>query len=187
MGGATEWTAGILAGGFSARMGRDKALMELAGRPLIRHVLDRLGRPALISANDDRLAAFGPIVRDVLPARCPVAGVHALLHAAPTDRVFVCGCDMPFVSLPLVEHLLGIDADFVLPVTPDGEEPLHAVYSKACLVPIERRLREMRLRTTDFQDLVRTERVPIDPRDWLVDGRSPFVNVNTPGEFGALI
>ncbi len=163
-------------------MGSDKALLELDGKPLIRHVLDRLGRPALISASEPRYAPFGRVVPDVLPLRCPLAGIHALLRACPTERLFVCACDMPFVSLPLVERLLEHDGDYILPISPDGEEPLHAIYTRSCIPAIERRLTEGRLKTTDFEDLVRTARVPIDPKHWQVDGRSPFTNVNTPAE-----
>ena len=39
-----EWSAGILAGGRSIRFGREKALVPWRGKPLLRHVLDRIGR-----------------------------------------------------------------------------------------------------------------------------------------------
>lgn len=167
-------------------MGAEKAFLVIAGKPLLRHVLDRLGQPALISANDDRYLAFGQVVRDLFPAHGPLAGIHALLLASATDRLFVCGCDMPFISLPLITHLMEKEGDFILPIAPDGEQPLHAVYSRSCLPAIERRLREGRLKTTDFQDLIRTVRVPVDPADWRVEGRSPFLNVNTPEDLADL-
>lgn len=173
---------GILAGGRSSRMGRDKALLDFGGVPLVRRILDRLGGSALISANDERLATFGTVVRDVLPERCPLAGIHALLRASPAERMFICACDMPHVSRALADHLHSFEGDFVLPVSPEGDEPLHAVYSKSCLPAIERRAGEGRWKVTDFADLVRTTRIPIDPRDWLVDGRSPFSNVNSPAD-----
>lgn len=163
-------TVGILAGGRSTRMGRDKA--EL--------FLDRVrarfaGRDLLISGPRD--------IPDLLPVQVPLAGIHALLHHA--DRVFVCACDMPFVSVALADHLASFDGDLILPVSPDGEEPLHAVYAKACIPAIERRVREGNLRTTGFADLVKTVRVPVDPREWLVDGRSPFLNINRPEDLAA--
>jgi len=168
-------------------MGTDKSFLEVHGKPLLRHVLERLGRPALISANDDRFSSVGQVIHDRFPTPCPLAGIHALLLASPTPRLFVCGCDMPFVNLRLAEYLLTLEGDFILPVTSDGEQPLHAVYSRSCIPAIERRFRENRLKVTDFQDLVRTRRVEIDPQLWLVDGRSPFLNVNTRDDFQAIL
>jgi len=177
---------GVLAGGRSLRMGQDKALLEVAGKPLLQHLLDRLGRPALISAKDDRLARFGTVVKDILLQACPLAGIHALLIASPADRMFICACDMPFVSLTLAEHLATYEGDLVLPVGPNGDEPLHAVYSKICIEPIESCVRSGGLKTSDLQWQVRTSRVDVDPARWLVDGRSPFTNVNSPDELGQL-
>ncbi|MGB3249891.1 MAG: NTP transferase domain-containing protein, partial [Tabrizicola sp.] len=71
----------ILAGGEGRRMaGADKALVPLAGRPLIAHVLDRLEPQVermLVSANGDaaRFAGFGcPVVADAAP-QGPLSGV----------------------------------------------------------------------------------------------------------------
>lgn len=164
------WAAGILAGGRSTRMGRDKAKL----------FLDRVrarfaGRRVLVSGPND--------LPDLLDAKVPLAGIHALLHHA--DRIFVCACDMPFVSVKLADHLDTFEGDLILPVTAEGEEPLHAIYGKACIPAIERRVREGNLRTTSIADLVRTVRVPVDPKDWLVEGKSPFFNINRPEDLAS--
>ena len=77
----------ILLAGGSSRMGGDKCLLSLGGRPLLAHVIERL-RPQvldlIISANGDptRFSIFGlPVVEDRLGDYAgPLAGVHAGLE-----------------------------------------------------------------------------------------------------------
>ena len=185
-------SAGILAGGASSRMGAEKALLDFRGKPLIQHQLDIL-RPlfdeVLIGSNDP--APFEPfgarVVPDLLDEPCSLAGVHALILQAGTPYVFVVACDLPFLNPKLIQVLLkpreGVDV--VLPVTPRGPEPLHAVYSRACLPAIEAAGRRDVWKMTGFLKDVRVARVPIREADWMVDGRSPFLNANTPAEWRA--
>jgi molybdopterin-guanine dinucleotide biosynthesis protein A len=180
---------GILAGGASSRMGSNKALLEFRGRPLLERQLGVV-RPiferVLVGANDPApYAPFGvEVVPDVLAERCALTGIHALLAAARTEHVFVVACDLPFLNPALIEDLLGRRGamDVVLPVTTRGPEPLHAVYSRACLPAIEGCAREGRWKATAFHDRVKVTEVPLREDDWLLEGRSPFLNVNTPDE-----
>jgi molybdopterin-guanine dinucleotide biosynthesis protein A len=183
-------TAGILAGGASSRMGQNKALLEFRGRPLIAHQLEIL-RPlfdeVLIGANEpEPYEPFGArVVPDLLDEPCSLAGVHALILQAGTPHVFVVACDLPFLNPTLIQTLLkpreGVDV--VLPVTKRGPEPLHAVYSRACLPAIEAAARRNIWKMTGFMKDVRVARVPIREADWLVEGKSPFLNANTPQEW----
>jgi molybdopterin-guanine dinucleotide biosynthesis protein A len=105
----------ILAGGEGRRMaGADKALVPLAGRPLIAHVLDRLEpqvERVLISANGDaaRFAGFGcPVVADAAP-QGPLSGVLSALTVAAgmgATHVVSTPVDTPFLPGDLVPQLL---------------------------------------------------------------------------------
>lgn len=104
----------ILAGGEGRRMGADKALVPLAGRPLIAHVLDRLEpqvERVLISANGDaaRFSAFGcPVVEDAVP-QGPLSGVLAALTVAAAmgaTHLVSAPVDTPFLPGDLVPQLL---------------------------------------------------------------------------------
>ena len=83
----------VLAGGRSSRMGKDKSLLLLAGRPLLDHVIEKL-RPQLdeivLNVNGDpaRVASFGlPIVQDRIDGHLgPLAGIHAGLAWAKANR-----------------------------------------------------------------------------------------------------
>ncbi len=111
----------ILAGGLARRMGEmgrnDKALLELGGKPILQHVIDRL-RPQVgrmvINANGDpsRFSAFGlPVAADPVDGFAgPLAGVLAGLNwAAETvpgsNWVATIACDTPFFPPDLVEQM----------------------------------------------------------------------------------
>jgi molybdenum cofactor guanylyltransferase len=184
--------AGILAGGASSRMGTDKALLDFRGRPLIAHqleILRGLFDEVLIAANQTvRFAAFGArVVPDVLSERCSLTGLHALIAAAPTPYVFAVACDMPYLNPELIRELLKPrdHADIVLPLSSRGPEPLHAVYSKACQPSIEAAAAAGDWKMTGFMKRHRTILHEVKDGDWLVEGRSPFTNVNTPDEWRA--
>src|SRR5260221_5822818 len=104
-------SCGILAGGAGSRMGRNKALLEFRGRPMIGRQIELLSPlfdEILIGANDAQAYAgfHVRVVPDLLAERCSLTGVHALLTAAKGPRVFVVACDMPFLNGALIEKLL---------------------------------------------------------------------------------
>ena len=106
----------ILAGGQGTRMGGvDKGLVELDGRPMVAHVIDRM-RPQvdalMINANRnaEAYARFGvPVVADRVGGFVgPLAGLDAALHACPADVEWIVTspCDSPFLPLDLVDRLM---------------------------------------------------------------------------------
>ena len=108
----------VLAGGLARRMGGgDKPLRFLAGRPLLRHVLDRVSpqvAAVVLNANGDpaRFAGYGlPVVPDGLPDNPgPLAGVLAVLDWAAERRpdlpwVLTAPGDCPFLPRDLAERL----------------------------------------------------------------------------------
>ena len=173
-------------------MGSNKALLEFRGRPLLARQLEIL-RPlfteVVVGANDPApYAAFGArVVPDILPERCSLTGLHALLAAASTPHVFALACDLPFLNPDLLRYLADQreQADVVLPTTIRGPEPLHAVYARTCLPAIEDAGRRGAWKMTDFLPGLRVTRVEIREADWLVEGRSPFTNANTPEDWRA--
>lgn len=104
----------VLAGGRATRLaGVDKGLVELAGRPLVAHVLTRLeGRVAAIvlsaNRNLDAYAAYGHgIARDAsddYPG--PLAGLLAAAPRLDTPWLLCVPCDTPFLPIDLAPRLL---------------------------------------------------------------------------------
>jgi molybdenum cofactor guanylyltransferase len=171
-------------------MGRDKAFLPFGGGTLVEAVASRLREACddvLVVARDPApFEALGlRAVRDALPERRSLVGIYTgLSHAA--GPAFVCGCDMPFLCPALLRHMGGLaaSADVVMPRLKDYE-PLHAVYTAACLEPI-RAVLAAGGRNADILTAVRT-RILEEPevRRFDADLRS-FVNVNTPEEYAAL-
>lgn len=109
----SEITAVILAGGRGRRMqGQDKGLLQLAGRPLIEHIIDGVKEQTqsiLINANRNRESylAYGyPVISDRLEDyQGPLAGFAAALEEIQTPYMVTLPCDAPKVAVSLVPRL----------------------------------------------------------------------------------
>ena len=183
-------TGVIQAGGKSTRMGgKPKSLLELGGRRIIERVLDAVA-PAvadvLIVTNTPELYGFlgVPMVADVYPDHGSLGGIFSGLAAAAGDAAFTVACDMPFLHREVARLVVSraAEGDVVIPRVGQQLQTMHAVYGKACLAPIEARLRVGRLKIVGFFDSVRV--VEIDEAA-VARHRAPdvvFMNVNTPDE-----
>ena len=186
-------SANVLAGGQSRRMGRDKALIDYLGRPIIAHVIDTLRAVAddilVVSNRTDLYRPFGArIVPDYDPPCGPLGGIAAGLQAVQHPLAVVVACDMPFLNVTLLCWLIDLAEgyDAVVPQTGDEFEPLHAVYRRECYRPIVQRLERGERRVISFFADVRLRPVP-EP-DWRrldPEGRS-LVNLNTPDDLNQL-
>jgi molybdopterin-guanine dinucleotide biosynthesis protein A len=182
----------IMAGGKSSRMGTDKSFVPLLGRPMIEHILDRvegLGQETLLITNTpDDYAYLGlPMYGDIYKDKGPLGGLHTALFHAAQPHMAVVACDMPWLNRALLAYMIGQreTADIVIPRWEKYPEPLHAVYSRTCLAPIEANLQAGRLKITAFFGRLRVnflDRETIARFD--PDGRS-FGNVNTPEDLAA--
>jgi molybdenum cofactor guanylyltransferase len=104
-----EVSAFLLAGGHSTRMGRDKALLPLAGRPLIAHALALLaeaGLPATILGNRPDLRSFAPVLDDAEPDHGPLAGICAALASTSARDALFLSVDQPLLPASLLIYLL---------------------------------------------------------------------------------
>jgi len=128
---AADVTGVLLAGGRARRMGgHDKGLIELAGRPLAAHALERLQpqvAEVLLNANRNR-SEYAKLGVRVVPDSVegflgPLAGLLAGMESAATPLVVTAPCDSPFVPADLVERLgeARTRADAELAVAHDGE------------------------------------------------------------------
>jgi molybdopterin-guanine dinucleotide biosynthesis protein A len=99
----------VLAGGQSSRMGADKALMPLAGKPLIEHalaILRQAGLAAAIAGARSSLASFAPVVEDPAPGFGPLSGVCAALTSTSTRYTIFMPVDLPLLPASLLTFLL---------------------------------------------------------------------------------
>jgi molybdopterin-guanine dinucleotide biosynthesis protein A len=186
-------SAALMAGGKSTRMGQDKAWIELDGEPLIARVagvLKQVADEVIIVANDPRYAALGlRVVPDRFPDGGALGGIATGVSAATHDRVLVAACDMPFLSVEVWRVLLDhrYEADVVIPKVANEFETMHALYTKACVAPMERALAAGKMRVISFFDEVRVQ--TIAERELRVADPTlrSFTNVNTPEELASAL
>jgi molybdopterin-guanine dinucleotide biosynthesis protein A len=185
-------TGVILAGGKSSRMGQNKALMSLGGKRLVdrvvgvmRSVFDDL---LMVTNTPGVYADLGlPMVRDVWPEKGSLGGVYSAIYHVATSYCLVVACDMPFLQAAVLRYLITQinDYDVVVPDVLGELQTLHAIYSKACLQPIERRLEMHRLRIIGFFPDVRVRTVTASELEPYDPALLAFQNLNTPEEFQA--
>jgi molybdenum cofactor guanylyltransferase len=153
-------TAIILAGGQSVRMGANKALISYNRKPLIQYSIDLahyFTRNIIISTNQDELRNLGfPVVRDIYSVKAPLAGIHAGLVFSNTEWNLVLTCDMPNVSVQVIQYLNSkIDqaAELVLPGHDGFIEPLCGFYHKNLVPTIEANFGKNKFSPLDLLEL----------------------------------
>jgi molybdopterin-guanine dinucleotide biosynthesis protein A len=179
-------TGFVLVGGNSSRMGRDKALLPWNGATLAQHIAriveDACGSVFLVG-DSPRFESLGyRVYADRLPGHGPIGGILTALTIAPSEWSLVVGCDMPAIT-PGALRLLLDDASettdqCIVPLGPDGPEPLCAVYHRTCLPVLEQAISDGRFKMRSVLKELSTR---------LLTGIDPgcFANLNTPEDFEA--
>jgi molybdopterin-guanine dinucleotide biosynthesis protein A len=184
----------ILSGGKSGRLGGlNKAFIEVRGERLIEKTLRiyrELFKEILIVTNSplDYLGFDVKIVTDIFPGKAALGGIYTGLFFSSFDHVFVAACDMPFLNVPFIRYMIeeAGNYDVVVPRTPGGLQPLHAIYSRRLLKPIQRLIEADRLKITDLFTKSRVREIPpekiaeFDPEIRL------FMNINTPEDLQSI-
>jgi molybdenum cofactor guanylyltransferase len=196
-------TGVVLAGGQSRRMGGgDKGLLDLAGKPMLAHVIERLAPQVghlVINANGDpaRFGAFGlPVVADTVPDFAgPLAGVLAGMRwsraNAPAARwIATAAGDAPLLPRDLVERCIqaleGRPQAIALAQS-DGElHPVIGLWPVALAEDLETQLAAGVRKVLAWTNRHGTVPVPLPfVRVGGVD-LDPFFNANTPQELADL-
>jgi molybdopterin-guanine dinucleotide biosynthesis protein A len=178
-------TCAILAGGLSRRMGKDKATLELGGRPLIEVVYHSVQtifeRVIVVSSLRGPIDGVGaPIVEDVLPLRSSMVGIVSALIHSRDPYVFVVGCDMPFLTEDTMKCMIDENRgeDIIIPKTQAGFEPLHAIYKRTCISYMLSLVEQGRPQVKRLFPYL-SVRVVEDHPSFFAGSISPFTNINT--------
>jgi molybdopterin-guanine dinucleotide biosynthesis protein A len=179
-------TAVVIAGGQSRRIGVDKAFVEIGGRYLIERVLDVIV-PLFshIFINSNMSIAYQelgfPVITDIERNKGALGGIYTGLAHAKTEYVFCVACDMPLLNQDLIRHMTenvnGFDA--LIPKTPDGFHPLHAIYSKCCMTGIEELLQQNTLKISKLFPKIRSRHMTEEQIAHFDPNFESFLNVNT--------
>jgi len=182
-------SAVILAGGESTRMGRDKAWVELGGKPLLALAVERIRALGIAEifisgrAGEDYSAVDGQVLLDLEPGFGPLGGIERGLHECSSPLLLVLAVDLPQMTAAFLKKLVARCAPLtgVVPKLHGQLEPLAAIYPKRCHAFAFDALSKSRRVAQDFakaclhEQAVRTFSVPA------ADARC-FANWNTPAD-----
>ena len=182
-------TGVILAGGTNSRLpGPKKTFHRVGGQTMLERVytlFTRLFDEIILVVNEpkDFIHLDLEMVTDIIPCRCAQAGLHAGLFYASHEFSYVSACDVPFASEAVIRHAVGLarpGTHVVIPRTPDGLEPLSAVYSKECIPLIEETLAKNIFMIKRFFKPKHVVEIPPETLKKLDPAMEFMFNVNTP-------
>lgn len=184
-----RFTAVVLAGGRSTRMGTDKAFVPLAGRPMLAWVLDALEpltRSFVVVCNEpEKYAEFegrARVVTDDPPRAGPLAALRTGLRMSREHWAFVTSCDAPFLKPAFVQRLARFTRGFDAAVPGNEAErwPLSAFYHRRCIPALDRAVQRADQRVIAFFPEVGVRWVPTDDLRAADPELRSLWNVNTP-------
>ena len=145
----------VLAGGKSSRMGEDKGLMSLFGKPMIEYVLEEakiLGKPIQIISNNANYKKFGhPVYTDKFKEKGPLSGLYTALTHSDKEYNLILSCDIPYAKSTLFRFILENceGYDVTLPSKEERIHPLIGVYKKSLTEHFENEINNNRLKILD--------------------------------------
>jgi molybdopterin-guanine dinucleotide biosynthesis protein A len=180
----------VLAGGRGRRLGRDKATVELGGRPLITYSVDALrsaGLPVVLALRNGQekpgCLEDVSLVHDEVEDAGPLGGLHALLKWMRTEWALVVPCDQPFVRADLLRDIMShskCGADAVVSWTGKRLQPMPGLYRKSCLPAVEGALERGERRMQAVLRRLSLCELAGEDLDCLDSAHSSYINVNTP-------
>ena len=186
--GNADITGVVLAGGRSRRMGFNKAEAEMQGESMLIRMIDKLKEitpTILISSGIDSYPNISlPQIPDEYPQCGPLGGIYSVLKASNSSLNLVVSCDIPLVSIALLEHIVTkaveSNALITLPIDHDGQlQMMCAVYRKDVLPILKQQIDAHAFKMKDVLDLVSVKYIKILREHPLYDEHA-FMNVNSP-------
>ena len=172
------------------RLGRNKAVEIINNRYLLQQVVSRVSflnsNIIIVTATKQPFLQFIGypkigILTDTYPGKGPLGGIYTGLATSNSVYNLVVACDMPFLNQALLHYMVKLSANFdlVVPRWDGMVEPLHAIYSKGCLAPIESLLKQGTLSIAKVFTLVKVRYVEAEEIDRFDPKHLSFFNINT--------
>ncbi len=179
-----DYSAIILAGGKSSRMGRKKAELSFSGKTFLEILTDKLEAleisDILLSGyecNDKRLRS----VNDIYKNKGPLGGVHACLGEVKYPHALVLAEDAPFIPDEFLKELIKCHSEgqqqITVTVCNGNQQPLVGIYDKSLYEDCEKLLSEERANLMKLIKSTCHEEVSFIGDELLIRG------CNTPEEF----
>ena len=180
----------ILAGGKSLRLGHDKITEKVGNTTLLEKVISRIDSLSkdivIVTAEERNFTEFADnpkakTVSDIFPGRGSLGGIYTGLIKSESFYNLVIAADMPFLNRDLLAYMTEVanGFDFVIPRIGTFFEPLHSIYSKNCISPIEIMINKNRRVIIELFDFVKVRYVETEEIDRFDPEHMSFFNVNT--------
>ena len=180
----------ILAGGKSLRLGYDKVLERVGNTSLLEQVISRIDSFSkdiiIVTAKKRTFASLADhpkikVISDILPGQGSLGGIYTGLKKSDSFYNLVVAADMPFLNESLLRYIIEVSNgyDFVLPKVNDLYEPLHAVYSRNCISPIETILKQGKKVIIELFNYVKVRYIGAEEIDRFDPQRLSYFNINT--------
>lgn len=182
--------AAVLAGGKSSRMGQDKGLMLLRGKPMIQYVLEAINGcqiPAIIVSANAVYSQFGyEVIPDIELNKGPMGGLLSAMESVNATHVLLLSCDMPLITSDIIIHLTSEVEEHSVTVARIKNQlmPLLAVYSLRIKDAVKQRITLNELKMHDLINAVDHKIVSYDNYKSL--NSHWYINVNSPADFALL-
>ena len=181
----------ILAGGKSSRMGEDKGLVLLNGKPMVQYIIEVLKEVVsdiIIISNNESYTKFGiPVYADIMKDKGPVGGIYTGLYNSTTELNFCISCDVPMISSDFILWLLkrSGNASITLPMYKDKVHQMIGVYSKQVLSNFKESTEKGHLKLSQVNSDMACEIIDIE-KEYANFDELIFSNINTKNELRSI-
>jgi molybdenum cofactor guanylyltransferase len=184
------FTALLLAGGLSSRMGRDKATLVFEGEPLWTRQLALLrdSRPETILISARAAPSWAPsdatVLLDEPPSRGPLSGIAIALASMRSSHLVAVAVDLPRMKAAHLRKLAEMvqPGRGTIPLNKGRMEPLSAIYPKEAAAVAQKNLASHDTSMRAFarallrQELLREYKLSLEEEAF-------YRNINTPEDF----
>lgn len=183
-------TSIVLAGGASQRLGRNKASEKVGDESLIQRVVNSLVPFSteilvVVARNQAPPPFFSTVptrvVSDVYPGKGALGGIYTGLKYSVSWHNVVVACDMPFLNSDFLAYMVEVlnSYDMAIPRIGENVEPLHAVYTRGCMSPMDDLLRQDKLAVAALLKIVKVRFITEAEIDRFDPNHVSFLNINT--------
>ena len=181
----------VLVGGQSRRMGRDKALLEFEGKPLLLHIAELIApyvAEVALLGSPARYSGFGlAVLEDEYPGRGPLGALYTGLRNSSRDWNLFFACDLPFLTPGIVQSLLerasGTTAQAIVPKAGEQWQPLCAAYHRNCVPVMEQALARDSTGIVEVLPALKVDAIASEELALLGFSERVFRNINTPADW----
>lgn len=147
----------------------EKGLVKFRGECFVTHIIKAVSpvtNHITIISNNNSYHDFGyKVIRDIIPGKGPLSGIHAGLHHSRSSHSLFIPCDTPMVSTALIAFMINsVKKEGVTYIAQHAGrvEPLFGIYARSVLASIERFTRENELRVNNILNYLNTKYIPVE-------------------------